>query len=229
MAVRQLIITNPVDNLINGIPENTHSWGGEVSMYCTPFWDISYWQLNDAWFYKWGKCRFFVLLNKWFFEANLPYGQSGSHIRILNWQMLLCQVVRSTINFYFKLVPCLYYFISLFCFLWLHSVKIQLEPFVRAMIHYFCSKLWVKSDRNSWEWLFKTNLKCHFQKNSDFLKLLCFDFENGPTLASLCLFSPFSNTIFQKNCLLASAGFELGSLENKASTLTTWPPPRPSR
>ena len=29
MAVRQLIITNPVDNLINGIPENTHSWGGK--------------------------------------------------------------------------------------------------------------------------------------------------------------------------------------------------------
>ena len=35
-----------------------------------------YWLLNYAWFYKGGKCACFVLINKYFFEANQPYGQS---------------------------------------------------------------------------------------------------------------------------------------------------------
>ena len=40
--------------------------------------DILYWYLIDAWFYKGDKCGCFVLTNKWFFEVNLPYGQSKS-------------------------------------------------------------------------------------------------------------------------------------------------------
>ena len=41
-----------------------------------PFLDILYWEINDAWFYKGGKCGCVVLINKWFFVVNLPYGQS---------------------------------------------------------------------------------------------------------------------------------------------------------
>ena len=42
-----------------------------------------------------------------------------------------------------------------------------------------------------------------------------------------CLFSFFSNTNLSEKTE-TSAGFKLGSLEEKASMLTTWPPPRPN-
>ena len=39
--------------------------------------DILYvWIKNGAWFYIWGKCGRFELINKWLFEVNSPYGQS---------------------------------------------------------------------------------------------------------------------------------------------------------
>ena len=52
-------------------------------------------------------------------------------------------------------------------------------------------------------------------------------FFNGSTPASFCLFKFFSTTNCSKK--LPSAGFELGSSEYKASTLTTWPLPLPKK
>ena len=46
-------------------------------------------------------------------------------------------------------------------------------------------------------------------------------FLNGPTMASFCLFSSFSNTNFTE-ILLTQAGFELVSSVEMVSTLTTW-------
>ena len=50
-------------------------------------------------------------------------------------------------------------------------------------------------------------------------------------LWSHCFFKmgqPRPLSVYFQEKLYASAGFELGSLEKKASTLTTWPPPRHS-
>ena len=42
------------------------------------FFDVLYWYLNDAWFYKGGKCGCFVVIKNYLQSIRL-YGQSGSH------------------------------------------------------------------------------------------------------------------------------------------------------
>ena len=66
----------------------------------------------------------------------------------------------------------------------------------------------------SWDRHYKTFLYSRF-----FLQM-------GQHRPLFCLFSVFSTTIFTEK-LSTSAGFELGLLTQEASTLTTWPPPRP--
>ena len=51
------------------------------------FLDVLYCFLNDVWFYKGGKCGWFVIINKAFFEVNPPYGQSDSTVNLNPWKI----------------------------------------------------------------------------------------------------------------------------------------------
>ena len=72
--------------------------------------------------------------------------------------------------------------------------------------------------------LFEIKVNLGRGENKLTFSIACSVILNVPSPASFCLFSFFSNSL-QNSKLYTSVGFELGSSEWKASTLTTWPPP----